>query len=60
MQMIAHAEEPIAFGLKALVADFTLEDSEGQMDLLEDSIKKINLVGEIEVINVSRQSVKMK
>lgn len=60
MQMIAHAEEPIAFGLNAVVADFTLDDSEGQMDLLEDSIKKIELVGEIEVINVSRQSVKMK
>ena len=45
---------------KSLVADFTLEDSEGQMDLLEDSIKKIKLVGEIEVINVSRQSIKMK
>jgi elongation factor 1-beta len=30
------------------------------MDKLEDSIKKIEGVGEIEVINVSRQSVKIK
>jgi elongation factor 1-beta len=42
-----------------LIADFTLDDSEGQMDLLEESIKKDEGVGEIEVINVSRQSVRI-
>jgi translation elongation factor EF-1beta len=29
------------------------------MDLLEESIKKVEGVGEIEVINVSRQSVRI-
>jgi len=42
------------------LADFTLDDSEGQMDLLEETIRKIDAVGEIEVINVSRQSVNIK
>jgi elongation factor 1-beta len=60
MEMKGHAIEPIAFGLKAVVGDFTLEDEEGQMDKLEESIKGIEGVGEIEVMNISRQSVKMK
>ncbi len=60
IEMKGHAMEPIAFGLKALVGDFLLDDAEGQMDKLEDSIKNVNGVGEIEVMNISRQSVKMK
>jgi elongation factor 1-beta len=60
MEMKGHAMEPIAFGLKAVVGDFLLEDAEGQMDRLEDSIKNVEGVGEIEVMNISRQSVKMK
>ena len=59
-KLIAHTKEPIAFGLYSVLADFTLDDSEGQMDLLEQSIRKIDAVGEIEVVNVSRQSVKIK
>jgi elongation factor 1-beta len=60
IELKAHAKEPIAFGLHAIVGDFLIDDDEGQMDKLEDSIKKIEGVGEIEVINVSRQSVKIK
>ncbi|HEV8404669.1 MAG TPA: elongation factor 1-beta [Nitrososphaera sp.] len=60
MEMRGHAMEPIAFGLKAIVGDFLLEDAEGQMDRLEESIKSVEGVGEIEVTNISRQSVKMK
>jgi elongation factor 1-beta len=60
MEMKGHAMEPIAFGLKAIVGDFLLDDAEGQMDKLEESIKMVEGVGEIEVTNISRQSVKMK
>ncbi|MDW0154740.1 MAG: elongation factor 1-beta [Nitrososphaeraceae archaeon] len=59
-KLLAHKKEPIAFGLYSLFADFTLDDSEGQMELLEESIKKVEAVGEIEIINVSRQSVSIK
>jgi elongation factor 1-beta len=59
-KLLAHKKEPIAFGLYSLLADFTLDDSEGQMELLEESIRKVEAVGEIEVINVSRQSFSMK
>ena len=37
-----------------------LDDAEGQMDKLEDAIKGISGVGEIEVMSISRASVKMK
>jgi elongation factor 1-beta len=60
MEMKGHAIEPIAFGLKAIVGDFILDDAEGQMDKLEETIKNVEGVGEIEVMNISRQSVKMK
>ncbi|HJS68792.1 MAG TPA: elongation factor 1-beta [Nitrososphaera sp.] len=60
MEMKGHAMEPIAFGLKAIVGDFLLEDAEGQMDKLEETIKGVDGVGEIDVMNISRQSVKMK
>lgn len=60
MEMKGHAMEPIAFGLRAIIGDFLLEDAEGQMDRLEESIKSVEGVGEIEVTNISRQSVKMK
>ncbi len=59
-KLLAHKKEPIAFGLYSLLADFTLDDSEGQMELLEETIRKVEAVGEIEVINVSRQSVSIK
>jgi elongation factor 1-beta len=60
MSLKSHGVEPIAFGLNAVIADFTLNDSEGQMDLLEESIKRSEEVGQIEVINVSRQSVNIE
>ena len=59
MELKSSMKEPIAFGLEAVIAEFTLEDNEGQMDLLEESIKKVHGVGQIDVINVSRQSVRI-
>jgi elongation factor 1-beta len=59
-QMMAHAKEPIAFGVEAIVGDFILEDEAGQMDRLEYFIKNTEGVGELDVINISRQSVKIK
>jgi elongation factor 1-beta len=60
MEMKSSSMEPIAFGLKAIIGDFLLDDAEGQMDKLEESIKRVQGVGEIEVMNISRQSVRMK
>jgi elongation factor 1-beta len=60
MEIKQYAKEPIAFGLYAIIGDFMLDDSEGQMDQLENAIKGVRGVGEIEVMNISRASVKMK
>jgi len=53
-------EEPIAFGLVALVADFLTDDAAGAMDSIEDSIRKSQLVGEFEVLGASRISAQVK
>jgi elongation factor 1-beta len=60
MELYAHVKEPIAFGLHAIVGDFLIDDREGQMDKLEESIKNTAGVGEIEVITISRKFVKSK
>ena len=53
-------EEPIAFGLVALIADFVTDDEGGAMDAIEAAIKKSELVGEFEVLGASRISAQVR
>ncbi len=46
--------EPIAFGLVALKPTFVVPDEAGATDKLEEAVKKIEGVGEVEVIAASR------
>ena len=54
-----HGIEPIAFGLNALLIDFAMNDEEGQMDKLEDKLRSIEGVSEIQIINLSRESASL-
>ena len=53
-------EEPIAFGLVALIADFITDDVSGAMEEIENSIKASKFVGEFDVLGSSRISATVK
>ncbi len=45
--------EPIAFGLKAITAMFLLPDEGNVSDELEEKLRNINGVGEVETVSVT-------
>jgi len=48
-------EEPVAFGLVALIAHVVLpEDAAGHMDQVEEAIRSIDTVSEIQVLRMGR------
>ena len=47
-------EEPIAFGLKAVIIRFSMSEEKGSTDSLEQEIKEMSSVAGVEVIDVRR------
>ncbi len=54
LRIVGYEEEPIAFGLSALKVSLVVEDKEGGISTVEEKIKKIEGVGEIDVVHLSR------
>jgi elongation factor 1-beta len=48
--------EPIAFGLSAIILDIVAPEEEGVIDKIEEVVSKAPLVGQYELIGVSRMS----
>lgn len=59
MSIISHGEEPIAFGLVALILNIELEEKEGMMERLENAVRGAPSVSQIDVLGVSRKSAKL-
>ncbi len=53
-------EEPIAFGVVALIADFVTDDKAGAMEEIENAVRASDLVGEFDVLGASRISAEVK
>jgi len=47
-------EEPIAFGLKAVIAGFEQNEDDGELDPIEESLRKIENVNSAEVVDMRR------
>lgn len=60
LQIRNSKEEPIAFGLVALIADFVTDDEAGAMDEIEKSIRASEMVGEFDVLGTSRISATVR
>lgn len=54
VEVYKFVEEPIAYGLVALIAHIIMPESEGQLDKVEKSLKSVKGVGQIEVQMVRR------
>ncbi len=52
-------EEPIAFGIIASILIIQIEEKEGSMDVLEESVRSSPLVSQIDIIGISRASTKI-
>jgi elongation factor 1-beta len=51
--------EPIAFGLSAIIVDIVAPEEEGVIDKIEEVVSKAPLVGQYELMGVSRMSSKL-
>jgi elongation factor 1-beta len=52
-------EDPIAFGLVALLLDIQVEEKEGAVDRVEEAVKKAELVSEVEIKGISKLSTRV-
>lgn len=54
-----HSVEPIAFGLSAILIDVVAPEEEGSIEKVEASVSKAPMVGQYEIVGVSRMSSRL-
>ena len=59
MMIRKSVEEPIAYGLVALILDIQTLENDNVMDSLENAVHSSKFVSEIEVLGISRLSTKI-
>jgi elongation factor 1-beta len=58
-QIRGHKIEPIAFGLSAIIIDVVAPEEEGVIDKIEEIVSKAPLVGQYELVGVSRMASRL-
>jgi elongation factor 1-beta len=58
-QLRAQRIEPIAYGLSAIILDIVTPEEEGVIDKVEQTVSTAPLVGQTEMMGVSRMSSKL-
>ena len=51
---VSFSEEPIAFGLKAIIAGFEQDEAEGELTPIENALNKIKNVSSVQVVDMRR------
>jgi len=51
---VSFEEEPIAFGLKALIAKFEQNEDDGELEPIENALKEIENVSSVKIIDMRR------
>ncbi|MEM1958676.1 MAG: elongation factor 1-beta [Candidatus Nitrosocaldus sp.] len=59
MQVKRYSKEPIAFGINALLLDMVMDEDTADTDLLEENLRSIDGVGEVEIVSMSRESARL-
>ncbi|MFN4337092.1 MAG: elongation factor 1-beta [Candidatus Nitrosocaldus sp.] len=59
IQVKRYNKEPIAFGISALILDMVMDEDTASTDSLEDRLRSIDGVGEVEVVSMSRESARL-
>jgi elongation factor 1-beta len=54
-----YSKEPIAFGISALILDVVMDEDNVDTDAIEDRLRRFNGVGEVEIVNMSRESARL-
>ena len=51
---VSFEEQPIAFGLKAIIISFEQDEKEGELDPIENALNKIKDVSSVQIIDMRR------